>query len=188
MEVIEEILYGDRIVRLIRAAVAKEHSQLGFRYLSKNEVFKIGSYLANVAREGYWILEHKEDWSGGIISGFKMTDPISSGYMHLCNPWVKFEEMKTEVIPPRVAQALTILKPLFDNVYIASAGNAEESMGDIVTRAYLCPVGVGVAGKNVALLARWGSYPKFLDQHSRQVTLRNIFWKLDESLHWFIGL
>ena len=44
---------------------------------------------------------------------------------------------------------------------------------------YQSPVAVGIVGENIALLARWGDYPPFLD--SIEETPRGI-WKLDAAL------
>ena len=98
---------------------------------------------------------------------------MGDGRHYACKPWIALEHMGTELIPLRVAGALTTLKPMFDDIYIASASQVDKSM------VYQSPVAVGIVGENIALLARWGDYPPFLD--SIEETPRGI-WKLDAAL------
>src|SRR3989338_130696 len=124
-------------------AIAKNEARtellkkFGFRLLSYDEILKIGRYYANKVEEKIWLsgIGDGKDNLGGITSGLW----ARNGYT--CNPWVKFEEMDTELIPLRVAKTLTTLKPLFDSVYIASTAQVNKSM------VYQSPVAVGIVGK-----------------------------------------
>ena len=156
-----------------KAVLAKNEARaellkkLGFRLLSKDEILRIGRYYANKLEELRWL---PDDEFGGIFKGLWAKRGWGSC---ACKPWIALEHMGTELIPLRVAEALTTLKPMFDDIYIASASQVDKSM------VYQSPVAVGTTGKSVALLARWGDYPPFLD--SIEETPRGI-WKLDAAL------
>lgn len=150
--------------------------KLGFRLLSRDEILRIGRYYANKVEEQRWLPNDKNDKFSGIFSGLRAMREY--GRYFTCNPWVKLENMDTELIPLQVAGALTTLKPMFDDIYIASAGQVEESM------VYYSPVAVGIAGASVALLARWGDYPPFLD--GIEESPKGI-WKLDAALGRLFG-
>ncbi|MBS3117249.1 hypothetical protein J4421_06665 [Candidatus Woesearchaeota archaeon] len=82
--------------------------------------------------------------------GFRLLSKTRGDGRHCaCKPWIALEHMGTELIPLRVAGALTTLKPMFDDIYIASASQVDKSM------VYQSPVAVGIVGENIAgFLAR----------------------------------
>ena len=161
-----------------KAVLAKNEARaellkkLGFRLLSKDDILRIGRYYANKLEELRWL---PDDEFGGIFKGLWATR--GDGRHCACKPWIALEHMGTELIPLRVAGALTTLKPMFDDIYIASASQVDKSM------VYQSPVAVGIVGENIALLARWGDYPPFLDSMKEiSTTPQNFFWKLDAAL------
>lgn len=168
----------------IKAAMAKNEARrellkkLGFRLLSEEEILAIGEFYADKIKCLKWSKNESSYDIGGIFSGLAAE---YKGDTYKCNPWVRLEGMNTELIPLRIAQTLKTLEPLFDNIYIASTGNAENSMRMDVRRVYECPVAVGIAGNDVALLARWGGYPPFLDcakgeKERTKISLKGFLW------------